>query len=283
MVKRQPIYLLSLIMGTLLLAASCGRDARKDYPRALADSIVLDAALPVASGGDAAACNVAIRFDYVAAIPGGAVPQEMNRVLLRELLGAGYGGKEVRQALDSFLVDYEARYRQEMAQLRAFSEEYAAPLPENIGYSIEIDNRLVYNDYGIATFRCLQREQAAGAEPETRVRLLNFDLLTGDLISLDGLFAEGYEEHVDALLLRSLLKINKVSGVKELEELGYFTSSSLYPSPDFCIEGRNLLFFYNPDDGIGPYDADGATVIPVELDDLSFIFSLDSPLHRLEK
>lgn len=269
-------------MGVWLVMASCGGDAKKDYPKVQIDSVALGTALPVGSSAGKASCCVAIRFDYVRACGNDeAMPRKMNTALLGELLGAGYGRSGVRQALDSFSLDYKKRYRQEMDQLRAFSAEYSTPMPEEQAYSIELDNRLVYNDCGIATFRCIQHESAAGAEAETRVRFLNFDVPTGRLLTLDDLFVEGYEERIDALLLQKMLELNKVKTVQELEELGYFTSSSLYPSTNFCIEGRKLLFVYNPDDGIGPYDADVATVVPVELDDLSLIFSANSPLRRV--
>lgn len=272
-----------LLGAVLLLLASCGGKEKRDYPKVQTDSVVIGTALPVDSGRGRAVCEVAIRYDYVQAAPTEEVRRKINDRLLAELLGQGYAGSGIRQALDSFRTDYEKRYRREMMQLRSFAADYGTALPAAQGYRIELDSRLVYNCCGIATFHCLLREQAAGAEPETRERLLNFDVQTGDLLSLDDLFAEGYEERIDAMLLKELLAANRVRTLAELEELGYFSSSSLYPSPNFRIAGEKLLFLYNPADGVGPYDADVATVVGLDLDALSLLFSENSPLRRVEE
>lgn len=281
MARRHHTLFFALLAGIALWTASCTTEPKKDYPKVEIDSLDWKTAQPVGGSTEGLSCRVAIHFDTVRKAADESVSRLINEALMSNLLGGRYDSGGVRQALLSFRADYEEHSRKELAQLRSFAAEYGTPGPEAQDYSIELDNRLIYNTCGIATFRCVRSERAGSAEPEVYTRLLNFDVLTGRLLSLDDLFVEGYEEHIDALLLRKLMSANKVSSMAELEELGYFTSSALYPSSNFCIEGQNLLFLYNPADGIGPYDADAATVLSVELDDLSLIFSPDSPLRRV--
>ena len=126
-----------------------------------------------------------------------------------------------------------------------------------------------------ALVKQLQRETGMSAKYiVSQIIIQGFDLVE---------VAPVAEERIDAMLLKELLAANRVRTLAELEELGYFSSSSLYPSPNFRIAGEKLLFLYNPAAGVGPYDADVATVVGLDLDALSLLFSENSPLRRVEE
>lgn len=272
---------LFLLIPALLLLTACGSKKKDAYPTLQTDSVLLETTLPVGKDSGNGSCFISIRYEFVKQAENETAKEEINRKLIRELLGTDYEGSEIRQALDSFKTDYERRYHLEMKQLRTFEPDFGTLSHLMHNYSILLENRLENEAYGIASFHCYVTEKTGNPATNVTTRILNFDTRTGTHLTLDKLFAEGYEEKINELLIESLLKANKVGSVKELEDLGYFTSSSIYPSENFYLRANKIAFLYNPYDGIGPYDMQQASIIEIDLEDLSMLIGQDSPLHRI--
>ncbi len=259
--------------------ASCNGNKAGENMEITTDSVRIER-VDLLNNDTSRACSVTIQFSYVTHAREAGLKDSINRELVRELLGSRYEKMEVAQAVDSFTTNYIASYKKEMAQLL---EGESAHLFEGavavFNYQKMLNNRMIYNRYNLVTFRADLYEYTGGAHGMSNSFLFNFDLNTGKRITLNDVFIDKYEERLNEMLTRQLMKNNKVNSVKELEELGYFITSPIFPAENFYFDKNDMVFLYNPYE-IAPY-AMGTTEIKLSVSELDFLIRDHSPLAKL--
>lgn len=267
------------LMTVLVVMTSCNGNKATENMEITTDSISIER-VDLLKNDTNTACRVTIHFTYIESAKDPALKDSINRELLRELLGSGYENTAVKQAVDSFTTNYIATYKKEMAQLL---EGESASIFEGavsvFNYSKILKNRMIYNANGILTFRADVYEYTGGAHGMSNSFFFSFDLNTGKRIKLNDIFIDQYEERLNDILTQQLMKKNNVGSVKELEELGYFITSPIFPSENFYFEDDDIVFMYNPYE-IAPY-AMGSTEIKLSLSELDFLIKKKSPIAKL--
>ena len=92
---------------------------------------------------------------------------------------------------------------------------------------------------------------------------------TGDEITLNDVFREGYEDFLVNRLTDALADKLGANSRREIMEKGFLTFNDIYPSENFMLKKDSIHFFYNRYD-IAPYAA-GTTTLSFAYDDLSGI------------
>lgn len=267
------------LLAILFAMASCQGNSTSENRGITTDSICLER-VDLLKNDTNTACRITINFGYIDQAKDSTLKDSINRELLRELLGSPYENMTVQQAIDSFTTNYIATYKKEMAQLLEGESAHIFEGAVSVfNYSKILKNRMIYNANNILTFRADVYEYTGGAHGMSNSFLFNFDLRTGKRILLSDLFIDKYEERLNDILTKQLMENNNVHSVKELEELGYFITSPIFPSENFYFEDAEIVFVYNPYE-IAPY-AMGSTEIKLPISELNFLLKENSPIAKL--
>ena len=93
-----------------------------------------------------------------------------------------------------------------------------------------------------------------GAHGSHTISYMNFVPSTGQLLTLDDMFAPGYQEPLTHILLTALEEKLGVKTLDELHENGFLTWTEMYPSKNFLLAPEGIRFYYNAYE-IAPYAA----------------------------
>lgn len=103
------------------------------------------------------------------------------------------------------------------------------------------------------TYIVAHEEYNGGAHPNTYINVTNFDPNSGDEITLNDIFKEGYEEPLTAMLTSQLMKETQASTIEELRDKGFlFFDTEMFVSSNFIPEDEGITFLYNRYE-IAPY------------------------------
>ena len=120
------------------------------------------------------------------------------------------------------------------------------------------------------TYIVAHEEYNGGAHPNTYINITNFDPVSGNEITLDNIFKEGYEEPLTAILTNQLMKEAQVSSIEELRDKGIlFFDTEMFVSNNFIPEDDSITFLYNRYE-IAPYAA-GEILLTIDYNTLKEI------------
>ena len=120
------------------------------------------------------------------------------------------------------------------------------------------------------TYIVAHEEYNGGAHPNTYINITNFDPVSGNEITLDNIFKEGYEEPLTAILTNQLMKEAQVSTIEELRDKGIlFFDTEMFVSNNFIPEDDSITFLYNRYE-IAPYAA-GEILLTIDYNTLKEI------------
>ncbi len=106
-----------------------------------------------------------------------------------------------------------------------------------------------------------------GAHGMLHNTIVNFDVKTGDLISLDSLFDKPALDKLNKLINQSLREKNTLQPGESLRSVGFF-NDEVETSSNYCITGNGIHFIYNPYE-IASY-AMGTVTVFIPLDKLNY-------------
>lgn len=110
-----------------------------------------------------------------------------------------------------------------------------------------------------------------GAHGINQLLTMNFDTNTGRLLTKDDIFAAGYEQPLQEMLLQALMEKTGLNSLSELHEKGYLYSMDIFPSENFILGDETITFVYNPYE-IAPY-ALGSTELVLPYSQLNKILN----------
>lgn len=116
----------------------------------------------------------------------------------------------------------------------------------------------------------MHEEYYGGAHPNTYISIVNFDPETGEQVTLDDIFIEGYEAPLTQLLLAELMENVQANTMDELREKGFlFLDAEMFVPKNFFPEENGITFLYNRYD-IAPY-AYGEITLTIDYEKLKEI------------
>lgn len=210
-------------------------------------------------GGDDAPCAW-VRISYAEPIGGGSttVRENIEIFLDHDLVGRMRGF--VPEDAGRSLVDLDTLAALFLAQYRDFAAEFPdAPG----GWYVELEAGPILDTDAVATLDITERAYTGGAHPNSRRRLVSFDVPTGELIGLADLGAD--PEQLRPLLERQLRLDRGLGPDDDLEAAGFRLADGRLPLTDNVgVVEDGLLFHWDPYE-IAPYSMGPVDVLlPVE-------------------
>ncbi len=157
-----------------------------------------------------------------------------------------------------------------LAEFRAFVVEFP---DASGGWSIEVEGTPVYNTERVATLDIHERASTGGAHPNSRRRLVSFDVETGQLLGIDDLTND--LEALTSLAERQLGIDYDLEPGDDLESAGFWFNDEVgFSLPDNVgVVAEGLIFHWDPYE-IAPYSM-GPINLSVPASELEAIIDRD--------
>lgn len=179
----------------------------------------------------------------------------------------GFKGLSLDAATDSFISIAQDEYYDLLPEY--FNEKKINPKAEWFNFMYQIDTDVEYGRKNVIIYKIECNYYTGGPHPNSFVTYINMDPETGDEITLNDVFREGYEDFLVNRLTDALADKLGANSRREIMEKGFLTFNDIYPSENFMLKKDSIHFFYNRYD-IAPYAA-GTTTLSFAYDDLSGI------------
>ena len=254
---RTTIYTFSILM---LIA--CGNNSGdNDIPF---ETVTSDKIVVLSNDENSPSCRVQLKLQ--SAMPQAGHRSELiNETIIKKFLDP-HGEKNMKIAAEKFAADYADNYKKTMLPLynqdrsdtkKRFWYEYHYILETATQKGTENTvSYLVTIDY-----------YEGGAHGVNLQQTLNFDARNGHLLTLREVFAPGYEQPLNEVLLKALKSKTGCSTIQALHEKGYLRSMDIFPTENFILDSETITFVYNPSE-IASYDL-GATQLVIPYNELS--------------
>lgn len=166
-----------------------------------------------------------------------------------------------RIAIDSFKTHYLRRYVDELFPYYREDRKHSHDIPAWYNYTYTMTTSVQQGRKGIYNYTISIDSYEGGAHGYHTGTYLNFVASSGQLLTLDDVFVEGYKEPLAELLLHKLMEQTGASSIEALRQQGYLNWTEMYPSRNFLLKEKGVEFLYNPYE-IAPY-SNGTTVLEI--------------------
>lgn len=279
--KKQTVSLLALLLAASGFFFSCGNTVNRNAYALEFDSIQVHEAVHLFGDTAKPNCNLTINFAFARQSSDVRLKDSLNSFFLFACFGDRYMTLTPEEAVKSYTERYVNDYRSDLEPMYRQEEE-----EDNIGnwyyYYKSIESNVQLCNSLLLTYRIDYNEYTGGAHGIYTTSFLNFDLRSLNVIRLDDLFEEDYQEALTDLLWKQLMADRKVGTRQELEEMGYGITGPLEPTENFYLSPKGINFYYNVYD-IAPYSM-GTTEITLSYEEIAPLMSSEfSTLSRTIK
>lgn len=265
---KQKVSGFSLLAAVVLLASlqfSCNRNERSRFKAdniVTFDTITVDKKYFLDDKSENPSCNLKLNFIYPESIADFDV-NAARSVFLRTVIGPSYETLPVQEAVDRYVKNYIANYRNDAEIYRVnrplygnhadsseaghyILEDEHDHLPELFySYYETLSDSIIYNQYGIISFQVRQVNNKGGKMSYETVRNYVLDLTSGELLNEGDIFIPGYDLSLRPVLQSALLTENRVKTVQELEDLGFFGIDEIMPNNNFFLTDKGITYTFN--------------------------------------
>ena len=154
----------------------------------------------------------------------------------------------------------ELRYKNLEGRMLAFIEEYKEHKTEMIEFQLPSTNwvfemkiDVLLNCPSLLSLRVSQLEFSGGAHANSLTNYLTIDLRTGNVLNLNELFVEGFEQQLLVISEAAFKQTVNLALDTNLVDTHYeFSTGEFMLPPNFSVGAKGLHFYYNPYD-LGPF------------------------------
>ena len=147
----------------------------------------------------------------------------------------------VSQYMDEYINTYGPLYRTDSANPTTYNRCY------------QLKSEIQNNQKDILTYIIYLSTAAGTSQTSNQTIAKNFNLKTGELITLSDLFIEGYEESVKDIILEKLQRCLKNQRTGFHKQEGSLTDGDIYITDNYVI-GKNKITFIYCEDEIVPHE-----------------------------
>ena len=238
--------LATAIVITAALLTGCGGDSSKTKDGFR--HVTVERSIGIDNGKDSPQCQV--RLDILAANDTASeAGRRMNEQIIKKIFDMER--LSVQAAADSFANVYTRDYRKNMAPLYREDRADAAKRPwYEYRYTVTTETR--GERKGVTNYLITLDYYEGGAHGITQLLTLNMDNKTGEMVTLNDIYGENFEQPLTERLLEALLEKTGAHNISELHDRGYLYSMDMFVPANFIVGDDEVTFIYNPYE-IAPY------------------------------
>ena len=233
------------LMTTAMLTG-CGGDGSKTKDGFR--HVTVERSVGIDNGKDSPQCQV--QLDILAANDTASeAGRRMNEQIIKKIFDMEQ--LSVQAAADSFANVYTRDYRKNMAPLYREDRADAAKRPwYEYRYTVTTETR--GERKGVTNYLITLDYYEGGAHGITQLLTLNMDNKTGEMVTLNDVYGENFEQPLTERLLEALLEKTGAHNISELHDRGYLYSMDMFVPANFIVGDDEVTFIYNPYE-IAPY------------------------------
>lgn len=239
-----------IVLSFSWLCISCNQTASNGYTStdtvSTSATQKVDSTSYIKSNGEK--CN--IFADATIAVPtncGSGNITELRKQFAKYVLDAP-DSLSVDEALNQYMINYLKQYE------ISYNEDTAEGLDDEIDsdtiktYNNSINISVLYNNKDIVTFSKVIVTRKNNYVSSVVHRYYNFDIKTGNYITLNNLFRDDAIQYLCQDFKSILMSENNVSSVDQLNEVGYFNIDNLTVNLNFFFDETGITWVYLPNE-----------------------------------
>ena len=251
--KKEKMRNLLLVIVLTLLASGCDdshNNLAKKYGLRII-SFAIDSTTYLANNAHSPKCEVSIQMQCMRGKNAPKINQTLiqSGFLVTNSLSQTNESTDMEKALRTFVSQYMNEYINTYGPL--YRADSVNPTTYNRRYQLK--SELQNNQKDILTYIIYLSTAAGSSQTSNQTIAKNFNLKTGELISLSDLFIEGYEESLKDIILKKLQRRLKNHRTGYQTQDGSLTDGDFYITDNYVI-GKNKITFIYCEDEIAPHE-----------------------------
>lgn len=233
--KRLLVSLLT-VFSVVIFFYSCKKNTSLEFQKIDYTRVICSVLTNDSSRG---CCKVDIQFLYPTAGVEPAILKKIQQQLMIYAFDSSYVKYDAQTAVDSFKSVTFAAYSKlikdadtiSIAKLK--SEEWT------------MNTVILYDSLGILSYE-LNKYSKVGDVETDHIQYLVFNLKTGDKISQNDIFEEGFEPKVADLLKQQIMIDNDFKSEEQMINGGFFYAMNILPNDNFNVTEEGISYIFNP-------------------------------------
>ncbi len=263
-----------------LLLVGCNTRTKTTENAVTFDSIRVDKTCHLLDGPDNPQCNLQIDFTYPVKFADKEILRKIQRKIVTDYFGEDYAEFIPREAADRYTENYIANYKAlEDEYKEEMEREDGVPVGAWYSYHEISSNEITYNSNGILSYTVYVESYTGGAHGSHSTTNHAVSLKTGEEITEEDLFVDGYQSNLALILVDKIARQNNVANVKDLEDIGFFSVDEIVPNGNFLIGEEGITYTFNEYE-IAAYVV-GATSVLIPYAELRHLLKDDCPVAQM--
>ena len=241
------------VLGLSLVGLGLGLSACQESPKAIPenkiafDSIQVEKIYHLLDNPDNPNCDLEINFVYPKDFADKAVLEKAQKQFVYNYFGESYENLSPEEAVSHYTDDYIAAYKDleedfEEESRRATKE---SPVGSWFSYYEMSSNQITFNKAGLVCYTICFENYTGGAHGAHSYNNHVLDLATGEAVTEEAIFHEGYQEELAKLLVDQIASDNNLTDAKELENIGFFSIEEIFPNGNFLVDETGITYSFN--------------------------------------
>lgn len=215
------------------------------------DSIVVDTTAMLINEKNSPQCHIKLSIQYAR----GENSKKINHAILHsgvaipDYFFIGHKDMEISSAtkffakrlIEEYLEDYTQLYKQDKNN------------PQSYEYRFFVKTLTKNGDKNILIYQSTIDSFGGGPYGISQTIVKNININTGKIVTLDSLFAPGYEKTLEEIIINKLQEKFDCKNTEELRKKSIFIDGRVYASENFILDQDKITFIYC-DSEIAPHD-----------------------------
>lgn len=237
------------------------------------ETVTSDKTVVLSNDENSPSCRVHLKLEE-ATPEAGHRGELINEAIIKKFLDP-HGEKDMKTAVEKFMNTYIDNYKKTMLPL--YNQDRNDP-KKRAWYEFHyiLETATQKGAKNIMTYLVTIDYYEGGAHGVNLLQTLNFNMSTGLLLTLNDIFASGYEQPLKEILMKALKAKTGCTTIRALREKGYLRAMELFPSENFILDSETITFIYNPSE-IASYEL-GSIQLVIPYNEVSRLIKNSSDL-----
>ncbi|MDR3141053.1 MAG: DUF3298 and DUF4163 domain-containing protein [Tannerellaceae bacterium] len=269
-----------IVLASILLF-SCRTDRKTITENNIQfDSITVDKTYHMLEQPDNPGCNLRIKFVYPVKFGNNEVLSQIRKHFIASCFGDMYEELTPEQAVDEYVNIYLEDYKSLEDDFKEEKEKSKdAPVASWFSYYETSSNEITFNKANLLCYSIIFENYTGGAHGAHTHTNVVLNLETGEIVTEDDIFTEGFQDALALMLVDRIAKQNEVENVRELESIGFFSADEIFPNGNFLVDEEGITYYFNEYE-IAAYVV-GTTRVKLLYSDMKPLLKKDSPVSTL--
>lgn len=264
-----------------IIVSGCITGAKKSADNDITfDSISVDKTYHLLENPENPNCNLQINFTFPVKYDNKEILKKVQQQFVSSYFGDSYETLSPEEATAKYTEDYLNSYKDLTDEYKAeLAKADDTPVGAWFSYYEMSSDDIAYNQNDIISYTVNFENYTGGAHGAHSFTNHVINLKTGNPITEEDIFVDGYQEDLAQILIDRIAKQNSLDDVKELENIGFFSIDEIFPNGNFLIDDNGITYTYNEYE-IAAYVV-GATNVHLPYEEIQHLLKKESPIAHL--